>query len=102
LKLESHKLLSTFAFNFNLRHYNEMVLSGKEPIDAGSHGTLRTLNGSQRAAVASGLAQRFTLVQGGVLRVETRVGSPLEIRIRSTAFKIYFNFQHEIALESTP
>jgi hypothetical protein len=27
-------------------------------------GSLRTLNGSQRAAVASGLAQRFTLVQG--------------------------------------
>ena len=29
-----------------------------------SNGTLRTLNGSQRAAVALGLAQRFTLVQG--------------------------------------
>jgi hypothetical protein len=49
--------------------------SSKEPIDAGSHGTLRTLNGSQRAAVASGLAQRFTLVQGVAYQMLTATSS---------------------------
>jgi len=39
--------------------------AGVDGSDAGTGvGSLRTLNGSQRAAVASGLAQRFTLVQG--------------------------------------